>query len=224
MLNPSTLYFLQELSENNEKTWFDQHRNRYQAAKKDIEQLAVQLIAGIGGFDPTIATLTPSECMFRINRDVRFSANKAPYKTSIDLWMSKGGKKSVFAGYYIRFEPGKSLFGAGIYMPATPELKKVRQEIVYCWDEFQEILNTPAFHSYFPSLEVEGHRLSRVPAGYPPDHRAADFLKLKSYFGMTSLSDQQTTSSGLLEYVLQGMKAAAPLVTFFNRALNEEID
>jgi uncharacterized protein (DUF2461 family) len=116
------------------------------------------------------------------------------------------------------------LFGAGIYMPATPELKKVRQEIVYCWDEFQEILNAPAFLSYFPSLEVEGHRLSRVPAGYPPDHRAADFLKLKSYFGMTSLSDQQTTSSGLLEYVLQGMEAAAPLVTFFNRALDEEID
>jgi len=221
MLNSATLHFLQQLAENNEKPWFDQHRNQYQAAKKDIEQIATQLIAGIGQFDSSISHLVPSNCMFRINRDVRFSANKAPYKTSIDLWMSKGGKKSIFAGYYIRFEPGKSLFGAGIYMPATLELKKVRQEIVYCWDEFQQILTNPLFQRYFPSLEVEGHQLSRVPAGYAPDHRAAAFLKLKSYFGMNALTDQQVCSPNLLEYVLEGMKAAAPLVSFFNRALED---
>lgn len=219
MLAPATLQFISELTKNNEKTWFDANRKAYTTAKADVEQFAAKTIAAFGKHDSDIANLAAKDCIFRINRDIRFSADKTPYKTNLAFWMAQGGRKSVFGGYYVHFEPGKSFFGGGVYMPMSPELKKVRQEVAYCFDEFKEIVEAPAFQSFFGGVVVEGHTLVKVPAGYEATHPAANYLKLKSYFGSRVLTDAELTSSNLSDILLEGLILVAPLVKFVNRAI-----
>ncbi len=219
MLQNTTLQFISELTKNNEKVWFDANRATYQTAKSDVEQFAAKTIATFGKHDPEIAHLAAKDCLFRINRDIRFSANKTPYKTNLAFWMAQGGRKSVFGGYYVHFEPGKSFFGGGVYLPMSPELKKVRQEVAYCFDEFREIVEAPAFQTFFGGVVVEGHTLVKVPAGYEATHPAAQYLKLKSYFGSRQLTDAELTSTQLSDIILEGLILAAPLVKFLNRAI-----
>src|SRR5471030_2771432 len=139
MLKPSTLKFLKDLKKNNERDWFEKNRKAYEAAREDFASLIDAVIAEFGKKDKTIASLTAKECMYRINRDVRFSKNKAPYKNNMAASLIEGGKKSIFAGYYFHFQPGANSFvGGGRYMVEPDLLKKIRQEIDYSWTEFHK--------------------------------------------------------------------------------------
>jgi uncharacterized protein (TIGR02453 family) len=219
MLQPATLSFLAELAQNNEKPWFDANRKAYQAAKTDIEQLANAVIQRLSVIDPSVAHLTAKDCIFRINRDIRFSNDKTPYKTNMGFWVARRGRKSADAGYYFHTEPGKSFLAAGVYMPMPPDLKKIRQEIAYCFDEFKGIVEGPDFDGFFGKVEIEGHSLVKIPAGYAADHPAAAYLKLKSYIGRHNLTDAEITGPGLLDTLAEGFAIAAPLVHFLNRGM-----
>jgi uncharacterized protein (TIGR02453 family) len=222
MIQTNTLHFLTELRENNHKPWFDAHRPVYEIAKQDVLQCIAAFIAASAPADPSIAHLQPKDCLFRINRDVRFSANKDPYKTNFGFWLSKGGRKSNLAGYYCQIEPGgKSFFGGGLYMPMPPDLKKVRQEIAYCTDEFRAIVENDAFQRFFGGVVVEGHTLVKVPAGYEAGHPAEKYLKLKSFFGSRSLADADWSDAQLAGTFAEGVALVAPLVNFLNRSIEE---
>jgi uncharacterized protein (TIGR02453 family) len=106
MIQKTTLQFLTELKKNNSKEWFDANRKRYETAKEDVKDITEKLINEIGKNDEDIANLLAKDCTFRINRDVRFSKNKAPYKTNMSCIFSKGGKKTQSAGFYVHIEPG----------------------------------------------------------------------------------------------------------------------
>ena len=121
MLQPSTLKFLKDLKKNNNKPWFDEHRKQYENSKADILVLTTQMINAIAIFDKPIGILQPKNCTFRINRDVRFSKNKDPYKSNMAAYFNKDGKKGIGAGYYLHIEPGKS-FAAGGISQATKRL------------------------------------------------------------------------------------------------------
>ena len=140
MLQKSTVQFLRDLKKNNSKEWFDTNRKKYESAKNDYEALVGDVIKQLSKTDESIAHLEPKQCVFRINRDVRFSKDKSPYKTNMGMYFSKGGKKSFYAGYYFHLQPGGSFVAGGLWMPMPPELKKVRQEIDYNWEEFKKIV------------------------------------------------------------------------------------
>src|SRR6266480_2770376 len=140
MLHPLTLKFLKDLKKHNNKAWFDANRAAYETAKIDFENFIQSLLDRHGKNDADLTDLLARKCMFRINRDIRFSKDKSPYKTNFGASMDKGGKKSGFAGYYFHLEPGKSFVGGGLWMPAPDVVKKVRQEIDYCFDEFKRSL------------------------------------------------------------------------------------
>src|SRR5687767_2190591 len=106
MLQTSTLKFLRDLKKNNDKTWFDNNRFRYDTAKGDFEIFVQKVIDHFGKKDETIRDLVAKKCTFRINRDIRFSKDKTPYKTNFGASIDRGGKKSIYAGYYIHIEPG----------------------------------------------------------------------------------------------------------------------
>ncbi|HEX2684688.1 MAG TPA: DUF2461 domain-containing protein, partial [Ferruginibacter sp.] len=108
MLQQSTLKFLKDLQKNNNRNWFEAHRGSYEQARADVIEMVEQLIKGIASFDEPIGKLEAKQCMFRINRDVRFSKNKDPYKSNMSAYFNKDGKKGAGAGYYIHIEPGKS--------------------------------------------------------------------------------------------------------------------
>lgn len=92
MISTSTLQFLKDLKKNNNKPWFDLNRKKYDGAKQDFIVQVEKIIAGIGQFDAPIAALKAKDCMFRINRDVRFSKDKSPYKINMAAYFNRNGK------------------------------------------------------------------------------------------------------------------------------------
>src|SRR4029078_833326 len=178
MIQQATINFLKSLKKNNKKEWFDKNRKAYESARADFEGFIQSAIDQHSKNDTDLKELEARKCIFRINRDIRFSKDKSPYKTNFGASMDKGGRKSGFAGYYFQLEPGKSFLAGGLWMPEPEKLKKVRQEIDYCFDEFDEIISSRKFKSWFGELyEGEDIKLSRVPQGFEKDNPASEFLK-----------------------------------------------
>lgn len=221
MLHLSTVNFLKELKKNNNKPWFDNHREKYLSAKIDFENYVGKIIAAISLFDDDIKELQVKNCTFRVNRDIRFSKNKTPYKSNMGASFNRGGKKSVFAGYYFNLEPGgQSFAGGGLWMPDAVELKKLRQEIDYCFPEFKKLLSAASFKKQYGDIEMnEGQMLVNVPKGYEKENPAASFLKLKSFVATKNISDDLLQSPQLLNEVSAAFKALTPLVKFMNRSM-----
>ncbi len=222
MIQKATLTFLEALKYNNNKPWFDAHRKEYEAAREDFAGFVNNLIAAFGNTEPAILHLKAKDCMFRINRDVRFSKNKEPYKTNFGAYINAQGKKSITAGYYFHLEPGASFTGGGLWQPMPPELAKVRQEIDYSLPEFEKILRTKKFNDTYGGLSVEdGQILSRVPKGYEADNPAATYLKYKSFTALASLPDTELTTRSLLTTTTKAFQTLLPLITFLNRSISE---
>ncbi len=214
----TVLGFLRKLRKNNNKPWFDANRNAYTEAKQEVESFLEGLIASYGKSDDSISRLTPKECMFRINRDVRFSNDKSPYKLNFGASINPGGKKSTLAGYYLHIEPGQSFVGGGLWMPMPAELSKIRQEIDYNLEEFTSILKAPAFKKQFGVLySGEDMSLKRVPKGYEAENPAADYLKLKSFIATRPLTDEEIVSKSLQKTCIASFTALKPLLDFINR-------
>ena len=215
----TALTFLRKLKKNNNKAWFDENRSLYETAKKEIEELVEAIISSFGKTEPAIAHLTPKDCLFRINRDVRFSKDKSPYKTNFGISITSGGKKSPLAGYYLHIEPDEGFVGGGLWMPPAPVLAAVRQEIDYNLYEFKGLLKAAGFKKKYGTLyKGEDASLKRVPKGYEADNPAAEFLKLKSFLAMRKLDDKELQSPQLVKQVDEAFKALKPVIDFLNNA------
>ena len=219
MINTETLKFLKALEKNNSKEWFDQNRKAYEQAKSNYLDFVVEILGRMKKIDTSLADLEPKQCVFRINRDVRFSKNKAPYKTNMGASFSKGGKKVQCAGYYFHLEPGASFIGGGFWMPMAPELNKIRQEIDYSFEEFNTIINKKKFKTSFGSLS-ESEKLTRPPKGYEAENPAIELLKLKSFIVMSEVKDAELTGKELANKVVDHFETMKPLVDFLNRAID----
>ncbi|MFT4062855.1 MAG: DUF2461 domain-containing protein [Edaphocola sp.] len=217
MIQSSTTRFLSELKEHNHKEWMDEHRGDYEAAKRNFEDWVQAIIDGLAKFDPTVAHLSPKECTFRINRDIRFSKDKSPYKTNFGAAFVAGGKKSPRAGYYFHLAPGASFAGGGMWMPEPSLLKKVRQEIDYGFQEFGAIVNDKPFKQQYGT--IGGEALVKAPQGYEPHNPAIEYLKMKSFTAIFPITDVQLKDPELLEKVLAAFKLLKPFNDFLNRAV-----
>ena len=218
MISAVTLQFLKALEKNNNRDWFLANKNKYDLAKSNYLNFVEEVLNGILKFDSSLAELNPKQCVFRINRDVRFSKNKAPYKTNFGASFSKGAKKIDTAGYYFHLEPGACFIGGGLWMPQAPDLQKLRQEIDYCFKEFNGILQHKEFKKTFQGLSTDA-KLARPPKGYDIDNPAIELLKLKSFTAITPLSDKEVLDPAIVKRALSIFKTIAPLVHFLNRAI-----
>lgn len=219
MLQQSTLKFLKDLKKNNNKPWFEANRKKYESAKADFLALTEKIIQSISSFDKSIAGLEPKKCIFRINRDVRFSKDKSPYKSNMGAHITKGGGKGSGCGYYFHCEPGKSFLAAGMYMPMPDDLNKIRQEIDYNFAGFKKTIHSKGFIKTFPKGVDGVEVLSRPPKGYEANNPAIEFLKMKSFIISCPVSDTMLTDKKLLKYVEAAFKEAKPLNDFFNEAI-----
>jgi uncharacterized protein (TIGR02453 family) len=220
MLEKNTMLFLSKLKKNNNKPWFDANRKQYEAAKADFASFVQAVIDGFGKKNKSIAHLLAKDCMFRINRDVRFSKDKSPYKTNMGAFINAGGKKSNFAGYYFHLEPGACFTGGGMYMPMPQELAKVRQEIDYNLADFKKIINAKKFKTVYGDLDRDAeYLLSRVPKGYETDNPAAEYLKLKSFVATINIPDTSLKSKKIIDDVITAFEALQTLNNFLNNAL-----
>jgi uncharacterized protein (TIGR02453 family) len=219
MLQPTTIKFLQDLQKNNNKPWFEANRNIYEAAKTDLQNMVAALIPAIARFDEPIGSLAVKDCTFRINRDVRFSKNKSPYKSNMAAYFSRGGKKASGAGYYFHCEPGKSYAAGGFYSPTPPDLAKIRQEIDYSFGEWKKVITHKTFKKYFPAGVNGMELLIRPPKGYDENNPAIEYLKMKHFIVSHPFSDAELQSKTLVKEVSKVFETMKPMIDFLNRAV-----
>ena len=184
--------FLAELSENNQRAWFVMNKPRYDILRAEFLELVTALIAAIARFDPLIADCNPKKALFRINRDMRFSQDKSPYKTTFSAAIIASGRKKPSEGggpsYYFHIDAaGTLLVAAGEYMPPSDRLRAIRQQIVADPDGFAKVLKNRKLIARFNGLQEEG-KLTRAPKGFEPDHRHVESLKLKNFIVWTERS------------------------------------
>lgn len=218
MIEKSTLQFLSDLKKNNVKEWFDNHRKNYDAAKENAQKVFEQFIKAIGAFDENIAVLPLKDCTYRINRDIRFSKDKTPYKTNMAGYFAKGGKKSDASGYYVHIEPGAAFIGAGCWWPHAKLLSAVRQEIDYNADEWKKIITDKTFSKTFPGGISKTDMLQRPPKGYDENNPAITFIKMKSFTVTTPISDEEMLSKDFVKNTAAKLIAVKPMIDFLNRA------
>ena len=219
MITQEALSFLDDLASNNSTVWMHANIKRYENYKKDYYNYIASILFEMKPFDKTLEPLEVKNCTFRINRDIRFTKDKVPYKTNMGASFSKGGKKVQCAGYYFHLEPGASFIGGGFWMPMAPELNKIRQEIDYDFEEFNKIINKKKFKNSFGTLN-ESEKLTRPPKGYEAENPAIELLKLKSFVVMSAVNDTELTGKELANKVVDHFETMMPLVDFLNKAID----
>ncbi len=214
MFTQPTLIFLTDLAENNNREWFTTNRKRYDNAKKELENIVAQSLAGLAAFESWPQTEV-KDCIFRINRDVRFSKNKDPYKKHLSAAFGPGGRHSGRIDYYLHIQPsGESLLGAGMWNPTPQQLAKFRQELDFNPAELKNIIDTPTFKSYFP--QTWGESLSRIPKGYDEKHPEAELLKRKQLFFMHKFSDEEIVNPDFAANFVNGCAIIKPYCDYLN--------
>jgi uncharacterized protein (TIGR02453 family) len=219
------LSFFRGLARHNEKPWFEAHRDEYEAeVRQPMRDLIEDLDTRFAQFAPEIGG-DPKRSMFRINRDIRFSKDKSPYKIHAACWFHHlNAARNVgsdadagSAGYYFHLEPGgRSMIGAGIWMPPRPQLNKLRNAIAKDPAGFDRLARS--IPRRFGGLDDEG-ALKRMPRGYTEDHPAAKWLRFQSFTSGRTLTDAQVTRASLASLLASEYEALLPLVRWLNGSL-----
>jgi len=221
MIAKENLQFLEDLKKNNQRDWFQANKIRYESYKKDYYQLAQDFLNEMKSKDHSLDHLEVKNCVFRVNRDIRFSKDKSPYKTHMGIWLSAGTKNTNLSGYYVHIEKGASFIAGGVYSPENADLKKIRKEIAFFHDELEEIIADKKFQSVFGELD-KTNTLKTAPKDFEKDHPAIEFLKLKSFTASAKLSDKDLLDKDFVKKTSEKLIALKALNAFMNRALTVE--
>ncbi len=223
---PAAFHFLKDLARNNRKEWFEAHRSVYEQELRDpMRGLVEALDARLASIAPEIIG-DPKRSMFRIHRDVRFSADKSPYKTNAGAWLyhrDAGRKVGTVgegggAGFYFHLDATTCFMAGGIWMPARPALRRIREAIAGQPTALTRLTTAPGFRRRFDGLNTEA-KLQRVPRGFAPDHPAAEWLKLQSFTASAPIERSVVTSPRLVDRLCRDFELLVPLVRWLNRTL-----
>ncbi|MPR36461.1 DUF2461 domain-containing protein [Salmonirosea aquatica] len=220
MLTANTLRFLVDLAENNNREWFQENRKRYEEAKADFTHLVSNLLKEISQTED-LGNTEPKDCIFRINRDIRFAKDKRPYKKNFSAAFGPGGRHSGRVDYYLHIQPGnESFLGAGMWSPAAAQLAKYRQEVDYNAAELKKIIHAEDFRTYFP--EIHGESIKTTPKGFSKDHPEIELLRRKELFFSHRFTDKEVLSKNLIPEVLKGVTLIKPYCDFLNYIFHDE--
>jgi uncharacterized protein (TIGR02453 family) len=221
MLTKESLQFIDDLTANNNRDWFLDNKKRYEKFKADYQNLVGEFLAAMKPYDPSLELLEVKNCTFRINRDIRFSKDKTPYKNHLGISMSSGVKGANRAGYYIHIGKNDSFIAGGFYSPEAADLKKIRKEIAFFYEDLEAIVSEKAFKKIYGSLDT-ANSLKNAPKDYEKDHLAIAFLKLKSFTAIQKLDYNEASKSDFIQKTVDKLIVLKPLNDFINRALTTE--
>lgn len=215
-----TLRFLRQLKKNNNRDWFLANKTIYETS---VRAPMIEILTALQPYLKRIAPeipYDPRKSIFRIYRDIRFSADKTPYKTHISAFLSpRLSSGAASAGFYLHVDPDEVLVAGGLYHPPAPELLAVRRHIANNTAIFKKILHHPEFVRRFK--ELGGDQLSRVPRGFPSDHPAADLLRHKDFVVAITRPPQISQTPGFFDLVLEHFRAMMPLIRFLNAGFQQ---
>lgn len=221
MIKQTSLNFLSNLKLNNSREWFEQNRDLYENYRSDILQLTENLLKELSKIDNAIlqANLDPKKCLTRVNRDLRFSKDKTPYKNYVLIVFNKNYPQPNKAGYFIHIEPENCSVGGGVWQTTPEYLKKIRQEIDYSFTAFNKIITTSEFQKTFPNGIQGVGKLKKMPYGYDETNQANELLKLKGFCTKEPLNDKVLTSKDCIKTVMDFFKTTKPIIDYINKAI-----
>jgi uncharacterized protein (TIGR02453 family) len=220
ILSMETVFsFLRALARSNNREWFADHKKDYQDALEKFRGVAEEILAGISQFDPSLAGIEAKDAIFRIYKDIRFSKDKTPYKTHFGCWMTRGGRKSSFAGYYFHLEPDNSFMAAGIHSPPRELLNLIRQEIVFNPEAYLKVINDPLLQERY-ERGGRDDMLKKGPAGFPNDFEHMEELRYKHYIYARSYPDAKVYEKGFVRELVKDFRGLFPLVAYMNHAIS----
>ena len=215
--NSDYLLFFQELAQNNHKEWFDLNRPRYEKNVKvpfrDFTQVAIDTIAKS---DPLFKDLLAKDCVFRINRDIRFSKDKIPYKTMCSAMISPNGKKSkAINGIYFEFTPEHVRFYGGIYSIEKEDLYAVRSGIVANLKEFTALLEDAEFKKVYGQIRGEKNKI--IPSEFREAANDQALIYNKQWYFFVEYPAEEILSDDVLKKLIHAYNVAIPIKQFFNQ-------
>ena len=220
MITQTSLDFLLDLKNNNHRDWFHSHKQEYLQAKEEFQDTFISIALELIDADTYLQNVESDSHFFRINRDVRFSKDKSPYKTNFGAFISPGGRKMMqsSAGYYLHIEPNNSFFGGGVHMPDPKSLGKIRDSILENTNKFKSIIKDPKHKKYYDNFD-ETNKLKTAPRGYDKNDPNIDLIRYKSYSTIHFIFDSKVVSKNFRKIVLDGLLALKPMNDFFNQTL-----
>ncbi|KAF9414022.1 hypothetical protein BGZ94_000541 [Podila epigama] len=221
-IQPETLEFIRDLKENNDRSYMMLNQERFNQAKADFIDFIRMIKEGLREADPDVMDQEPKDAMMRIYRDIRFSNDKTPYKSQMSCHFSKGGRKSIAAGYYFHISSGNKTFaGCGVWDPSGPVLNRIRHGIVNHADRYNAILATEAIKELTGGRTgvdalLSGPALKTGPVGFDKDGPMIEFLKRKNFAIGRTFTDEEAVNPGFLEEVLRTFDACVDFVHILN--------
>ncbi|MGH2666425.1 DUF2461 domain-containing protein [Flavobacterium sp.] len=223
MISKEAIQFIDDLKANNNTEWMHANKKCYENYKKDYHQFIASILEQMKPLDTSLDLLEVKNCTFRINRDIRFSKDKSPYKTNMGVWLTTNKNRKNSPGYYVHFEKGSSFIAGGVWCPETEELKKIRKEIAFFHEDLDGIVTNPTFKKEFGEItRDESSVLKKAPKGYEPNHPAIEFLKLKSFTCSQKIDDALFLDKDFSKKIAQKLIVIKPLNEFLNRALETD--
>lgn len=215
---PHLARYLAALAENNDKQWFDAHRAEYQPLRDDFTTFVGEVIARVAEWDDSVRWVDPKDCIFRIHRDVRFSSDKRPYKTTFSAYISERGRRGEGPGWYFHVdEKGTLLSAGGIYMPDPDQLARIRESIAGHPEKLQAVLRKRGFKKTFG--DVDGERLRRPPRGYTAETPMIEHIKLKSFILTREMDVRAATHDEALAFLADTFRAMVPFHAWLREAI-----
>lgn len=214
------LSFLNLIKDNNNREWFNEHKDLYLKAKDAFEDIAGQVLLGVQKFDSSCKALTLKDCLYRFYRDLRFTKDKSPYKTHFGVYICPKGKKSMWAGYYFHIEPkgqhylGGSMIACGSYNPDASMLNSVRMDLVAQGDKYMNGIKQAK--DFFLCSEPT---LKSLPKGFPSS-KYDDLVKLKAYLLEKDLDEQYLYNKDLVHNIVKDMHSCYKFVSLLNESFS----
>lgn len=228
------LTFLANVAANNNRPWFQAHKDEYEACRADFEDGIDKLIKALSPHDPEIAHLTARDCCYRFYRDLRFSADKSPYKRHFGAYICAHGRKSLRGGYYIHMQPGNCLFAVGVYYLPTQILTACRNEIMANIDDWRRMVENKTFVNAFglpnqgawtdETITPKGFGmtcLKTAPKDFPRDYPYLSYLKMKDYTAWTKVPDEYFDGEGWITPTVNKLLIGKPMMDMMNRVVDD---
>jgi uncharacterized protein (TIGR02453 family) len=208
--------FLQDLAQNNDRTWFEANRERYKRVKSRMDEVATEFIEAVAEFDPSVEGVRVKDATYRIYRDTRFTKDKSPYKTWFGVYVCPRGKKSGLSGYYMHVEPDQNhyMLCTGAYCPTPGEIKSVREEIMTEGDAFVECINDAE------GFEIDwSSALKRMPQGWSAEDPHSEYYRLRNYLLMKLVDKNYFLHPNAARRAAEDMQKTKAFNDTLNRAI-----
>ncbi len=217
-LSPDFIEFFKELAPNNNKDWFDENRARYhESIKKPFEDFVTAVINEMRKTDESL-NITYKDCIFRINRDIRFAKDKSPYKLNRSAFISNAGKKEkAIPGLYFELSPEHARVYTGVYQPDKEQLYAIREEIMENGKEFEKIISEKKFKATFG--DILGDKNARLPKEFQAAAEKQSLLYNKQLYVYTTFEPEEILQEGFEKKIVETYKIAEPFAKFLSKPI-----